>query len=245
MPYRNEPFYWMEGERLTADGSESIWVPVQCVFLFCNLDERSLFSGLGSTGLASGNTVAEARLSALYELIERDSEAVNPYHPSRCFRIYSKDDRMNAIFEDYRTRCIHLQFQDISPAFGIPCCTCFVTHRDGSVAKGGGANLNGKRAVLSALTETPYPYPLGPPSAPSPPDLPWLEFETLPDFSTGIPEQGSGVGGKNAAGQRFFTHLRGYFPPGSGYPCRQGADSGFRDDGRLRPILPDQPSIVQ
>lgn len=188
VPYRNEPLYWMEGERLTASGTEAIWVPVQCVFLFCNLNERSLFSGLGSTGLASGNSPAEARLSALYELLERDSEAVNPFHPSRCFRIYSEDDRMNELFEGYRTHGIHLQFQDISPAFGIPCCTCFVTHRDGSVAKGGGASLNGKRAVLSALTETPYPYPAGPPSAPAPPDLPWLAFEALPDFSTGAPD---------------------------------------------------------
>ena len=189
VPYRDEPLYWMEGERLTTDGSEPLWVPVQCIFLFCNLDERSLFSGLGSTGLASGNTLAEARLSALYELLERDSEAVSPYHPSRCFRIYSKDSQMNALFEDYRARGIHLQFQDISPAFGIPCCTCFVTHLDGTVAKGGGASLNGKRAVLSALTETPYPYPDGPPSAPAPPGLPWLQYEALPDFSTGTPNQ--------------------------------------------------------
>ena len=179
----------MEGERLTASGTEPIWVPVQCVFLFCNLDERTLFSGLGSNGLASGNTGAEARLRALYELIERDSEAVNPYHPSGCFRIYSKDSQMNALFEDYRARGIHLQFQDISPAYGIPCCTCFVTHLDGTMAKGGGANLNGKRAVLSALTETPYPYPVGPPSAPALPGLPWLQYEALPDFSTGTPDQ--------------------------------------------------------
>ncbi len=189
VPYRDEPLYWMEGERSTAEGTEPIWVPVQCVYLFSNLDERSLFSGLGSTGLASGNTLAEARLSAVYEVLERDSEAVNPYHPSRCFRIYSKDTRMSALLEDYRARGIHLQFQDISPGFGIPCCTCFVTHRDGTVAKGGGANLSGQRAVLSALTETPYPYPVGPPSTPVPADLPWLEFENLPDFSTGIPDQ--------------------------------------------------------
>ena len=51
---------------------------------------------------------------------------------------------------------------------------------------GGGASLDGKRAVLSALTETPYPYPAGPPSAPALPDLPWLQYESLPDFSTGL-----------------------------------------------------------
>jgi ribosomal protein S12 methylthiotransferase accessory factor len=189
VPYRDEPLYWIEGERLTPAGGESVWVPAQCVFLFCNLEERSLFSGLGSTGLASGNTAAEARLSALYEVIERDSEAVNPYHPSRCFRVYSEDKQLDALFADYRARGIHLQFQDISPAFGIPCCTCFVTHLDGTVARGGGANLDGKRAVLSSLTETPYPYPGGPPAAPAAPDLPWLQFENLPDFSTDIPEK--------------------------------------------------------
>jgi ribosomal protein S12 methylthiotransferase accessory factor YcaO len=189
VPYRDEPLYWMEGRRLTDAGFVPLWVPVQCVYLFCNLDERALFSGLGSTGLASGNTLAEARLSALYELIERDNEAINPFHPSRCFRVYSEDEQMKALFDDYRARGIHLQFQDISPAFGIPCCSCFVTHQDGTVARGGGANLNGKRAVLSALTETPYPYPMGPPSAPASPDLPWLRFEDLPDFSTGSPDR--------------------------------------------------------
>jgi ribosomal protein S12 methylthiotransferase accessory factor YcaO len=188
VPYGDDPLYWMEGQRLTERGVQPVWVPVQCVFLFCNLDERALFSGLGSSGLASGNTIEEARLSALYELLERDSQAVNPYHPARCFRIYATDARLNALLEDYRARGIHLQFQDISPVYGIPCCTCFVTHHDGSVATGGGAHLNGKQAVLSALTETPYPYPVGPPSAPAPPDLPWLAFESLPDFSTGMPD---------------------------------------------------------
>ena len=188
VPYQDEPLYWIEGEQLTTDGLQSIWVPVQSVFLFCNLDERSLFSGLGSTGLASGNTVAEARLSALYELLERDNEAVNPYHPSRCFRVYAEDEQIKALLEDYRARGIHLYFQDISPKYGIPGCTCYVVHQDGTVAKGGGVNLNGKRAVLSALTETPYPYPVGSPSLPAPAELPWLAFESLPDFSTDMPD---------------------------------------------------------
>lgn len=189
VPYQEEPLYWIEGEQQTADGGiQAIWVPVQCVFLFCNLDEPALFSGLGSTGLASGNTMAEARLSALYELLERDNEAVNPFHPSRCFNVWSEDEKLRALLEDYRARGIHLQFQDISPVFGIPCCSCFVTHPDGSVSRGGGANLDGRRAVLSALTETPYPYPDGPPSAPGLPDLPWLQYESLPNFSTDSPE---------------------------------------------------------
>jgi len=204
VPYRDEPLFWMEGERLTPKGPAPVWVPVQCVYLFCNLDERALFSGLGSSGLASGNTVAEARLSALYELLERDSEAVNPFHPSRCFRVHAEDERLGALLEDYRARGIHLQFQDISPAFGIPCCSCFVTHRDGTVARGSGTNLNGRQAVLSALTETPFPYPAGPPSAPALPDLPWLQFEALPDFSTGSPDRDLALVEQTLAANGFF-----------------------------------------
>jgi len=188
VPYEDEPLYWIEGQQLTTTGFQPIWVPAQSVFLFCNLDERSLFSGLGSTGLASGNTVAEARLSALYELIERDNAAINPYHPSRCFRVYAEDEPIKGLLDDYRARGIHVYFQDISPAFGIPGCACFAVHPNGTVAKGAGVNLDGRRAVLSALTETPYPYPKGPPSSPAPADLPWLQFESLPDFSTQTPD---------------------------------------------------------
>ena len=188
VPYKDDPLYWIEGEQRTPTGMQNIWVPAQSVFLFCNLDERSLFSGLGSTGLASGNTMSEARLSALYELIERDNEAINPYHPARCFRVHAEDPQLNALFEDYRQRGLHLFFQDISPDYGIPGCLCFVVHRNGTVTKGASVNLNGKRAVVSAMTETPYPYPTGPASAPAPADLPWLQFESLPDFSTNRPE---------------------------------------------------------
>ena len=188
VPYEDEPLHWIEGEQLTATGVQAIWVPAQSVFLFCNLDERSLFSGLGSTGLASGNTVTEARLSALYELLERDNEAVNPYHPSRCFQVYADNEQIKGLLDDYRARGIHVYFQDISPAFGIPGCLCFAVHRNGTVAKGAGVNLSGRRAVLSAMTETPYPYPDGPPSSPAPADLPWLQFESLPDFSAHMPD---------------------------------------------------------
>ena len=190
VPYRDESLYWLEGERLTSKGLMPVWVPVQCVYLFCNLDERALFSGLGSTGLASGNTVAEARLSALYELIERDSEAVNPFQPPRdAFGFMPKTNGSAPCLRITGRGEFTCSFRISARPFGIPCCSCFVTHRDGTVARGSGTNLNGRQAVLSAFTETPYPYPVGPPSAPALPDLPWLQFEALPDFSTGSPDR--------------------------------------------------------
>ncbi len=183
-PYNDEPLHWMEGVRRTKTLDEPVMVPVQSIFLFANLDEIDLYAGHGSTGLASGNTMAEARLSALMELVERDGEATHPFHHALCFQIEARDPKIAALMEDYRGRGIRLQFQDISPPYGIPCCKCYVTDMDGRIVKGAAASLNGRRAVLSALTETPYPYPYGPPSGPGLMQLPRLIFEELPDYSS-------------------------------------------------------------
>lgn len=183
VPYDDAPLHWIASCLCEKVDNRNVLVPVQCVFLFSNLDEISLYSGLGSTGLASGNTLAEAKLSALLEILERDSEAVYPYHPTRCFRVVADDPGINSLLEDYHRRGIQVQFQDISPAYGVPCCKCFVVHRNGTIAKGACGHLDGKKAVISALTETPFPYPYGPPSMPMTLDLPVLRYEDLPDFS--------------------------------------------------------------
>lgn len=184
-PYDNEPLHWIEGE--TA-GDVPMQVPVQCVFLFSNLDEIDLFSGLGSTGLASGLTLAGAKVSGLQECIERDAEGTTPFDPKRCFRIASDDPDVAALLKEYRSYGIHVQFQDITPDHGVPCYKCFVIKPDGEIAKGVGAGLDGKRALISALTETPFPFPGGPPSAAPDRDLPARRLEDLPDYSTGSAE---------------------------------------------------------
>ena len=184
VPYNDEPLHWIEGVRRSRAGDEAVLVPVQAIFLFSNLDEIDLFAGHGSTGLASGNTMTEAKLSALMELVERDGEATHPFHHAMCFQVESRDPQVAALLEDYRGRGIQFQFQDISPPYGIPCCKCFVTDMDGRMAKGTAASLNGRRAVLSALTETPYPYPFGPPSGPGLLQLPQLALEHLPDYAS-------------------------------------------------------------
>jgi ribosomal protein S12 methylthiotransferase accessory factor len=187
--YNDEPLHWIEGVQRRGNGTVPVLVPVQSVFLFSNLDEIELYAGGSSTGLASGNTMAEAKLSGLMELIERDGEGTHPFHHSRCFHVTSRDPGIQAQLDDYRSRGIGFQFQDISPPYGIPCCKCFVTDMDGRIAKGTAAHLNGRQAVLSALTETPYPYPYGPPSGPGMGPLPTLLFEELPDYASGDADQ--------------------------------------------------------
>jgi len=189
VPYAGQPLYWIRGERIGSAGSEDVLVPFQCVFLFANLDEPALFSGLSSTGLASGAGPAGARLSALMEVVERDAESVGFYDPGRCFHLAADDPFVAGLLEDYRARGIGVFFQDITGFTGIPCYKALVRNADGTVAKGTGAHLDGRYALLSALTEVPYPYPGGPPSKPGPEELPVRRFEALPNFSDGRPAQ--------------------------------------------------------
>ncbi|MFO7708440.1 MAG: YcaO-like family protein [Desulfobacterales bacterium] len=188
-PYRDVPLYWIDAEERTAAGIRSILVPAQYVFLFCNLDEEKLFSALGSTGLGAGVSPEGARLSALTEVIERDCEGTTPFDPALCFEIETSDERLNALIERYRANGIHVQFQDLTPPFGLPCCKCFVVNPDGQVAKGTGAHLNARRALVSALTETPYPFPGGPASRTAMEGLTRVPVEALPDYSSGVASQ--------------------------------------------------------
>ncbi|MFZ0613086.1 MAG: YcaO-like family protein [Desulfobacterales bacterium] len=185
VPYADDPFYWLEGQEAAGTGSRPIFVPAQCVFLFCNLDERKLFSALGSTGLASGSTMAAAKVSALLEVIERDSESVMPFSQQQCFEAETEDPMVGALLESYDRLGIRVQFQDITTPLGVPCCKCFVISGDGRIVKGTGAHLDAWRALLAAMTETPYPYPGGPPSQPAMKGLLRVPMEKLPNYSCG------------------------------------------------------------
>jgi ribosomal protein S12 methylthiotransferase accessory factor YcaO len=188
VPYAGQKLHWLRGLTPTGDGDlEPILIPAQFIFLFCNLDEQSLFSALGSTGLASGNTMAEAKVAALKEVIERDSDATVPFDPARCFRIESDDPEIARLLAAYADDGIHVWFMDVTPEFGVPCYKSVVLGNRGDVNKGSGCGLNGKSALLSAMTETAYPYP-GPQSGPAPKGLPVRRLEDLPDHSTGSAE---------------------------------------------------------
>ncbi|GAB1409591.1 YcaO-like family protein [Desulfovibrionales bacterium] len=183
-PYTDTPLYWIEAE--TAQGAPCL-VPFQCVYLFANLDEERLFSALGSTGLASGNTSAEAKLSGLLEVIERDSEAVSPFDPTHCFRLDSRNPEIAALLDQYQAQGIDPLMQDLTTELGVPCYRCCVLpqNSEAGLIKATAASLNGPRAALSALTETPFAFPHGPASAPLPADMPRRMLEDLPDYSTG------------------------------------------------------------
>jgi ribosomal protein S12 methylthiotransferase accessory factor len=187
VPYRDQSLWWIEGERVTGDGTTPVLVPAQMVFLFSNLDEIGLTSGLSSNGLAAGTTVEGARLSALLEVIERDAEKVVPYTRDKAFLLRSDDMKVSGILEGHEQKGIQIQFLDITPETGIPCYKAFVQGPGGVILKGAGAHLDGKRALIAAMTEIPYPYPYWFGSMTGPEGLHVLQFEALPDYSSGDP----------------------------------------------------------
>ena len=185
VPYEDQSLYWTQGVTPGAGAETPLLVPFQAAFLFANLDEIGLFSGLGSTGLAAGASLAQAKMHALLECLERDAEAVQLYDPQQCFRLATRDAAVAGLLADYRRRGIDVVFQDCSADFGVPCYKCFVIGADGELAKGTSAHFAGWQAALAALTETPYPYPHGPASRPGPAHLPERYLEDLPDYATG------------------------------------------------------------
>ncbi len=187
VPYANNAMYWMEAEE--ASTKQTVLVPVQAVYLFCNLDEKALFMNPGSTGLATANTLAEAKIAALTEILERDSEAVTPYDRRNCFTLRANDERIQALLDDYKARGINIQFLDLTTEFGVPCYQAFVMDKRGDVIRATGAGLCGQRAILSALTEVPYPYPNGPASGPALAGLAERVLEELPDYTLKSPTQ--------------------------------------------------------
>lgn len=189
VPYRDAPLHWLSA---TDTAGASVLVPAQAVFLFCNLDEQALFLAGGSTGLASGNIMDEAVVAALTEIAERDAEATTPYSRTRCFTLRSHDKMVQSLLDDYAACGIRVQFQDLTTELGLPVYQCFVTGRDGKVARATGANLCGARAALAALTETPWPYSTSQTKPPVPSGsglagLPIRVLEDLPDYSLPSP----------------------------------------------------------
>jgi YcaO-like protein with predicted kinase domain len=184
VPYLGQRLYWLEGHGPDGRGQRPVLVPAQLVTLFCNLDEPCLTSGLSSTGLGAGNTMEEAKISALCELLERDAGAVTPCEPSRVFEIETDDPELSAHLRDLRDCGIRPRFLDLTGDLGIPCYAAFVLGAHGDVNKGTGCGLSGRRALVSALTEVPYPFP-GPATRPFEDQVPVRRLEDLPDYSTG------------------------------------------------------------
>ncbi|MEW6571326.1 MAG: YcaO-like family protein [Nitrospirota bacterium] len=191
VPYEDQELYWITAEELVRGGCREIYIPAQFAFLISsgNFDEIELYSqGTTSNGLASGNTMEEAKLCALLEYIERDSEKVMLFSPDRHFLLEAEDPIINKTLNTWKKKGVHIQFLDITSEIGVPCYKAFFIHTKGGFSRGWGAHLDGKIAINRALCELTSPYFLSGDYATKPltEEVPrTIKYEELPNYSTG------------------------------------------------------------
>ena len=189
IPYEDQELHWVNAIQATQEGYQDILVPGQFVFEFSNFDEHQIFGG-SSNGLASGNSIEEAKLHGILEIVERDGDYNMFYHPDRVFQIATDDPKISEIQEKYDEYGLTIQVLDLTTEFGIPVYRAFV-EVDGNIISGSGAHLDGKVALNRAICElAPKCFMWkeqyqGFENISKPVNSNQMDYQELPDYSTG------------------------------------------------------------
>lgn len=163
---RDMSMMWVEGHDLL--GKQPIWVPLDAVST--NFAKQG--AGLAgvffqsSNGLASGNTLAEATLHGLYEVIERDAlslymqEDAARQKPRQIDLETVDDPGCREVLERLRNAEVVAAAWDITSDTGIPCFAATIIDDSGlprwrpmGAFSGYGCHSNPGIALLRALTE--------------------------------------------------------------------------------------------
>lgn len=139
-------------------GGTPAWLPAELVFMpFVDPHGPALF-GWSSNGLASGNTLAEASLHGLLEVLERDALLMNLPRDRSCW--LDRDDYPEP-FGDLASRWqalgVELAVRHVPNDFGLPCFQALLAQdsRDQTVdlAEGSGLHLDAGIAFTRAVCE--------------------------------------------------------------------------------------------
>lgn len=156
---------WVEGDDLVGGGR--VWVPEQLVGMDVTLRPEGGSSQLSgsTTGLASGNTVHEAVLAALLEVIERDAFRLGTHReawldPTRRIDPASIDDpTCRTLVDTIEAAGVAVALVDMTSDLGVPTVACFLTDRDRNpfrvlpLTLGSGCHPSPAVAASRALTE--------------------------------------------------------------------------------------------
>lgn len=156
-PYRDELIHWLPTWSLTL--SEQVYVPLsQCFSNIPFSDDE--FGRWHSNGCAAGNTLEEAILQALFELIERDATAIWWYNKLVCPRFDL--DKLNPDNLQKLDKCLSPDSEvghdywvlDLTSDLGIPVMGAFGRDKvTGGLVMGFGCHLIPEMAAQRALTE--------------------------------------------------------------------------------------------
>ena len=157
VPRTFDPSAPVQWSNFTVFGSEEVrWVPASITWLLHPESENSRYFAC-SNGLAAGNTIDEAVLQSLLELIERDSVALWWYPRSARPAIdldAIEDERIAIARQGVERPEHHTWVLDLTTDSGVPACVAVSTTVDGrEPMMGFGAHLDPHIAITRALTE--------------------------------------------------------------------------------------------
>lgn len=152
------PLQWLPATDLWTGAPT--WVPRQ----LCELDLRvrpRVHVGVfrtSSNGLCSGNTIGEALLHGICEVVERDSCLRSDrarFEPERTVIPNTVSARPGQLLLDRFSRAgMELQIVDMSGPTGLPCFEVWLDHPDGpALTRGSGCHPSRSTALIRALTE--------------------------------------------------------------------------------------------
>ena len=149
--------HWVWGCDLSKE--EEILVPA-CAVYHPFHEDKILIMNTHTNGIAAGNTMEEAVIHGLAEVVERDAWSIAQYTQHFHDAIFIEDDRENdfiiGIFEKFEKAGIEIVAKDLTTDVGIPVVAAFsrdLQHRTMETIDGLGAHLDPKVATVRALLE--------------------------------------------------------------------------------------------
>jgi len=149
--------YWTWGWDLSKE--EDILIPACAVYHPFHKD-KVLMMNTHTNGIAAGNTMEEAVIHGLAELIERDAWSIAQYTQHFHDAIFIEDDPENefiiGVFEKFEKAGIELVAKDLTTDVGMPVVAAFsrdLQYQTMEIIDGFGAHLDPKVATVRALLE--------------------------------------------------------------------------------------------
>jgi ribosomal protein S12 methylthiotransferase accessory factor len=149
-PDREKPTPWVEGEDL--DTGDPVSLPAAFVH-YPPPTER--FKPAITTGLGLGNSGAEALLSGLYEVIERDATMLAWYSSFEPLALEVDDGGYESLVKRARAEALEATALLVTQDVDVPVVAAAVHREEGwpQFAMGSGADLDAAAAARSALAE--------------------------------------------------------------------------------------------
>ena len=154
--YRNEVIAWCRGYEMFR--GEEIWVPACAVYHPYFPDGDMQLFRYHTNGIASGNTIEEAILHSVLELIERDAWSVCEYRERANADVIVEEGTLcSSLIRKFSDSGVEIHLKDLTSDIGIPTIGAAaddVRTKDPELLTiGVGTHLNPEVAAVRALTE--------------------------------------------------------------------------------------------